>query len=434
MTEDSTIDDTQAGDDDADGARPGVVLIAVGGQPRLEVFALERGRARVGRGEACTVRLDERSSREHAELTHRDGRWGVRDLDSRNGTFVDGAQIEGEQRAASGALVRVGRSLMMLCDDVRPFEGITSESRVVDELVIGPRLRAALDEIVRAAEGGRVMILGESGSGKELSARAFHAASGHAGGAMIAVNCAAIPEGVADAMLFGSRRGAFSGAVGDRVGLVEAAQGGTLFLDEIGELDPQIQAKLLRVLESGEVLPVGDIRSRSVEFRLCAATHRDLRADVATGRFREDLYYRVARPSVTLPPLRDRREDIPLLVARALAAVRSDLVAHGRLVEACCLRPWPGNIRELVAELGRAGRHALARGDTTVRIDDLASDAGVGVGAEPPPPSDPPPRQLERAEVESALAAVHGNVSAAARRLGLHRTQLYRLMRRYELE
>lgn len=410
-----------------------MVAIAIGSQARLDATALARGPLRVGRETHCAIVLDERASREHAEIGRRRDRWYVRDLDSRNGTFVDGARVSGEVEVEDGALVRAGRSLLLVRDDIRGYEGREHDDRVIDGMIVGPTMAAALRQVAQAAGLGRVMILGETGAGKELAAQRFHAATAHPRGPLVAVNCAAIPEGVADAMLFGSRKGAFSGAVADRVGLVEAASGGTLFLDELGELDLQIQGKLLRVLETREVLPVGETKPRPVEFTLCAATHRDLRGDVTAGRFRQDLYYRIARPAVVLPPLRRRREDIPALVLSAVSGVDASLEAHVLLLEACCLRPWPGNVRELLAEVGRAALAAVERDAGVVRLEDLAAEAGLALEAVDGPRADAPARNVSREEIVAALAEANGNTSAAARKLGLHRTQLYRLMRRHEL-
>ena len=218
--------------------------------------------------------------------------------------------------------------------------------------------------------------------------------------------------------------------------------GGTLFLDEIGELDPMVQAKLLRVLESRELLPLGATRSRSVELRVVAATNRDLRLAVTTGRMREDLYYRLAKREVRLPPLRGRREDIPWLVDGELARLDAALEVHAQLIEACCLRAWPGNVRELLAAVRQAGEDAVADHQTVVLADHLGRTAGLAVrdAAAPddaaPRPGDPPRlvrkrgAQPSREEIEAALRTHGGNMTAAARELGLHRTQLYRVSRR----
>jgi transcriptional regulator with PAS, ATPase and Fis domain len=363
---------------------------------------------------------DEKLSRHHAEIGFAGGRWVVHDLGSRNGTFVDGEAVEGRVEVGDRAVVRAGATLFLLTRDVRPFAGL----RVEDDgkLVRGPRFGAVLRAAADAAiAGDALLVQGETGTGKEIVARAFHKALGRPSAAFVAVNCANIPEGLAERLLFGAKRGAYSGAMGDVLGYVQAAQGGVLFLDEIGELEPAVQPKLLRVLETKEVMSLGSSAAQRIDVCFCCATHRDLRADVESGRFRSDLYFRLGERDVTVPPLRDRREEIPWLV-RAFLAQR---VAHSKLVEACLLRPWPGNVRELARELSRAVQRAGA--DEAIRAEHLRPEAGAplpsrGVAADTGEP------RADRAHIEAALERAGGNVSAAARDLGLHRTQLRRIL------
>ncbi len=221
-----------------------------------------------------------------------------------------------------------------------------------------------------------VLVLGESGTGKELMARAIHYASPRQGGPFVVENCAAIPDTLLESELFGHKRGAFTGAVEDHVGLVQRAHGGTIFLDEIGETSPLFQVKLLRVLQEGEVRPVGAARAVPVDVRVTAATHRDLEADVRAGRFREDLYYRIAAFTLSMPPLRERPGDVVPLAEALLADVCRDLgVPAARFdddARAVLMGyPWPGNIRELRNELARAV--ALA--------DESAAAGGTSAGA-----------------------------------------------------
>jgi len=204
-----------------------------------------------------------------------------------------------------------------------------------------------------------VLVLGESGTGKELVARALHEASPRRNAPLIAVNCAAIPESLIESELFGHEKGAFTGAVATQRGLVEAADSGTLFLDEIGELPPAAQARLLRVLQEGEIRRVGSPQARKVNVRLIAATHRDLPSLVAEGRFRSDLYFRLRVIEIRLPPLRERGEDIPDLAAFLLDKVakrlnRAALTLAPDAVEALARYPWPGNVRELENAIERA--------------------------------------------------------------------------------
>jgi transcriptional regulator of acetoin/glycerol metabolism len=433
-----TADDA-AGPPSGRPGEPAVLLIAQPGRPDGRVLPCRRGLVVLGRqceaDDGARIELDDaRVSRRHAEVRYARGRWTVRDLGSRNGTFVDGARIADEREADDGAIVRIGHSLFWLA--AAREAGTDGGVTVADGVVAGSRLRAAEREVVAAAASPTLLVLGESGSGKERLARRFHDAGPRAGGPFLAVNCATIPEGVAERVLFGSRKGAFSGAE-DAAGYLQAADGGTLFLDELGELPPALQAKLLRVLETREVWAVGATRPVRVELGVVAATHQDLRAAVARGRFREDLYFRLARPAITVPPLRARRDEIPALITLAIAGVDAALPAHARLVERACLLPWPGNVRELLREMAAAAMTARAAGAAEVRIEHLAPDAGEPFLEPTAPPSTPTPTRsrvtaaIGRDAITSALAAAGGNLSLAARQLGLHRTQLYRLMDRH---
>jgi transcriptional regulator with PAS, ATPase and Fis domain len=412
---------------------PGIALVFGDREPKLRAVPLARGRVVIGRGDACALAIDdERLSREHAEARFDKNGWHVRDLGSRNGTFVDGVRVEPERAAEAGSVVRIGRSLLLLCADVRAWDGWTAKDVVRTGAVVGPSTRALLDVVARTAVAGDpLLVTGETGSGKELVARAYHDASGRRG-PFVPVNCAAIPEGVAERVLFGARKGAFSGAT-DADGLVQSADGGTLFLDELGELDLAVQAKLLRVLETREVVPLGGTAARRIDLRVCAATHRDLRREVAAGRFREDLFFRIGQPSVRLLPLRQRREEIPFFVRLAIHQRDAALQPHARLVEACMLRRWPGNVRELLAELRAAALAAQAAESDVVRVEHLPPDAGMPFGGEDVDAPTPAPKALDRETIAAALQAAGGNVSAAARALGLHRTQLYRLLDRHGL-
>jgi len=349
-------------------------------------------------------------------------------------------------------VLRMGQSLLLTVDDVRPFEA--DPVHTAADGVVGPTLAKAFRRVdVVARTSDTLLILGESGTGKELAARRFHQGSPRAAGPFVAVNCATIPEGIAERLLFGARRGAYSGAVADADGYLVTAHRGTLFLDELAELDPAVQPKLLRVLETREVVPLGDTRGRPVDVGLCAATLRDIPERVAEGKFREDLYYRMGRPAVRLPPLRQRREEIPFLIQRALAAVAPELDADVALVEMCLLRPWPGNVRELIGEVRRAGHTARDKGRDRVDRLDLGTAAGMQLGGLTMPPTvavvhaggGPAPAPPEpagesdggfpaRATIEDMLRAERGNVTRAAQRLGLHRNQLRRWLARNDVD
>jgi transcriptional regulator of acetoin/glycerol metabolism len=401
---------------------PGLVLIHSERRPRYEVITLAQPRT-LGRGEIGGVD-DSCLSRRHAEVAFAGGRFEVRDLGSRNGTFLDGKRVS-ESASAEEGLLRIGDTLFLLARDARPFE--SGRVELPGGGSAGATLRAAWDEIERVAEHGETLHLtGETGSGKEVAARLFHRKSPRADGPFVAVNCAAIPTGVAERLLFGAKKGAFSGADADADGYVQTAHGGTLFLDEVAELDLEVQAKLLRVLE---VLPLGAAKPRHVELQVCSATHHALRDRIDAGKFREDLFFRIGRPHVRVPPLRERREDIPWLVDATLRAATPPLKPHASLVETALLRAWPGNVRELMIEVRDAARRAAARSSELAEAIDLAETAGLARGSSAAQVSEGSMATLKdhtREEIEAALRQEKGNVTRAARALGLHRNQLRR--------
>jgi transcriptional regulator with PAS, ATPase and Fis domain len=281
-----------------------------------------------------------------------------------------------------------------------------------------------------------VLIQGETGTGKELVAQALHFNGPRREGNFIPVNCGAIPDALLESELFGYRKGAFTGAERDHVGLVETASNGTLFLDEIGELSHSLQVKLLRVLQEGEIRRVGDTAPRKVDVRIMAATHRDLAGEVKAGRFREDLFYRINVVTVELPPVRDRGEDVLLLAESFLAGVREKLNRPGLRLGREARRwitahTWPGNVRELTNAMERAG--TLARNDT-IEVQDLLAGTAVARPAVPPGSSlKETLRRVEEAVILEALQASEGNISQAARLLGLSRQHLHTRIRRLDL-
>jgi DNA-binding NtrC family response regulator len=426
---------------------PGLVLIHSGERPRCLVMRLVDGALEVGRDDLAAAGMpDARASRRHLRVELEDEGWRVRDVGSRNGTFADGRRVHDARRLAA-PVVRIGQTLLLPVGDCRAFE--TPGLTVAGGVVMGPMLHVLHERIALVAGSGTsLLILGASGTGKELAAQTFHAAarspeamaSDASARPFIAVNCAAIQRELAERLLFGARRGAYTGAVSDAVGLVQAASGGTLFLDEIAELDPAVQAKLLRVLETKTVVPLGAVTPIPVHLRLCAATHKDLRAEVAAGRFREDLYFRIGRPAVRLPALRERREEIPWLIERALAASTSaggPITAGAGFVEACLLREWPGNVRELLAEVKTAAVTAVAAHRKSLAATDLDEEAGrahepVVEAREVEAVADEP--ALEAGAVEAALRAEQGNIARAAVRLGVSRSRMRRLIERQGLD
>ncbi|MBF6560738.1 MAG: sigma 54-interacting transcriptional regulator [Candidatus Binataceae bacterium] len=306
-----------------------------------------------------------------------------------------------------------------------------------------------------AASSIAVLIEGETGTGKELVARGIHRAGARSEGPFVAVNCAALPETLLESELFGHRRGAFTGAVRDSPGVFRAAAGGVVFLDEVAEMPLSMQAKLLRVLEQEEVLPVGESFPTKVDVRILSASNRDLKGEVARGGFREDLYYRLAAFPIPLPPLRERREDIPLLTSRfiSVAATRQHKQVSAiepAALDLLCKFGWPGNIRQLRNEIDRAV--ALARDGATIGPA-LLSAAVRGATAATTPLTAPvlvasrpassvsesrrPLREaraaFEAAYIAEALGAHHGNVSRTAEALGISRPALQEKMKSYHL-
>ena len=341
------------------------------------------------------------------------------------------------------------------------------EAAEADRLSLLSRLgRTQLGETIVGAEGGLrpvmervdrvarldvpVLILGETGAGKEVVARAIHARSRRAGGPFLRVNCGAIPAGLIDSELFGHERGSFTGAVGERKGWFERADGGTLFLDEIGELPPEAQVRLLRVLQDGTLERVGGHRQIAVDVRIVAATHRDLQALIREGRFREDLWYRVAVFPIHLAPVRDRAEDVPALATHfALRAATRfgtpPLLPSASDLDLLVRYPWPGNVRELAAVMERA----VILGDG--RQLDVARALGPLPGAGPPTPRGAEPAAAARpafaapqsplttldaamaAHIEAALASTRGRVegaTGAAALLGINPHTLRARMRK----
>jgi two-component system NtrC family response regulator len=312
---------------------------------------------------------------------------------------------------------------------VRRAEGAT---RLVGQSAALERVRRLVARV--AASEAAVLVRGETGTGKELVARAIHEGSGRAGGPLVAVNCGALPEHLVESELFGHRKGAFTGADEHRAGLFEVADGGTLFLDEIGELPKPLQSRLLRALESGEIRRVGDNQPITVDVRLVCATHRSLEQMVAAGEFREDLLFRINTFEIPVPPLRDRREDIPELVEHFVRKARPQTPAHAVVAEPAVLdvlagHTWPGNIRELA----NAVEHALVLcDDLPLTVEHLPTRlAGLAPRVEPPAAPQPAARgpvslrELEMQAILEGLDRNHGNKVRTAEELGISLKTLY---------
>ncbi len=416
-----------------------VDLVVVDGPARGTRVPIQGGVARVGAAPGSDLKLEEPTvSRVHCELRVRQETITLRDLGSTNGTFVDGVRLR-DGDIAPGALVRVGATTFRVEVGDEPafveVSGATCFGELVGTSLEMRRVYAVLERL--GSTDATLLVQGETGTGKDVVARSLHAASRRAAGPIVSIDCGAIPENLFESELFGHVRGAFSGAVSERKGVLEEASGGTLFLDEIGEMPLALQAKILRALETRTVRRVGSNTERPIDVRLIAATNRPLARCVNEGTFREDLYYRLAVVEVQLPPLRARREDIPVLARhfyRQLAGPTAELPTD--FITMLAARAWPGNVREL--------RNFIERS---------VSLGFVGRAGSAPPPR-PPPTSLEAliplhlplkdarqawtenfeaVYVKSLLAKTGGNVTHAAELAGVNRRFLQRMMARLGL-
>jgi DNA-binding NtrC family response regulator len=412
----------------------------VEGPDRGLVAELAGPEARVGLGKECDLVLkDPKVSRLHIVVRLEDDRIRVIDAGSRNGTHVDGVEAR-DAYARPDSAIAIGATtlrLRMISDVVElPLSSRQRFGGLLGQSVAARRMFAVLERAAKT--DATVLVEGETGTGKELVAEAIHEESPRASAPFVVFDCSAVSATLIESELFGHVRGAFTGALSDRLGAFEAADGGTLFLDEIGELPLDLQPKLLRALERREVRRVGANLSRRVDVRIVAATNRNLAREVERGKFREDLFYRLAVIQVALPPLRERLDDIPLLVRHFEAELRprsgSPPPLADELVASLATRSWPGNVRELRNAVSRA----LSLGS--------AGSAG-GAPAEPPAQSafvvnlDEPllagrervAAAYERAYIEAALRQTGGNVSHAAELARVNRKFVQRAMKRHGL-
>jgi transcriptional regulator with GAF, ATPase, and Fis domain len=405
---------------------PALLAVVVAGVASRRSVAL-RGEVSVGRGQdAALVLEDDSLSRRHFVVTPDDGGWALTDAGSRNGTFVDYARAEGPTPLRTGSVVRAGASiLVVVADDARARDAIGLAHGLVGGGALAS-LRRRIETVGPSTSA--VLVLGETGTGKELVAHAVHTASGRSG-PFVAANCAAIPHALFESELFGHARGAYSGASSARPGLVRSAHGGTLFLDEVGELPLEVQPKLLRFLEDGVVRSVGEDHGRGVDTRVLAATHRDLRARVEQGSFREDLFHRLAGARLDVPSLAERREDIPSLAAHLLAREGLAMPITVDALERLVCASWRGNVRELRNAVLDAARSARAEGTERIEVAHLEA---------PPRPSGETARTAvddpRREQIERALREASGNVTEAAERLGMRRATVYELMKRFGID
>lgn len=395
------------------------------------------GVCRVGAGEGVDVLLNDKTvSRIHAELELVREGVAVRDLGSRNGTFLYGQRIE-RAVLSLGSRLRFGRVEAEIVPDLTPEQLPLYPNASYCRLIGGSKAMRRVYSLLGRLEGSlaNVLVAGETGTGKELAARALHDRSHVAHGPFVSVNCGALEKNLARSELFGHARGAFTGAAESRAGAFEAANGGTLFLDEVGELPLEVQPLLLRAIEQGLIVRVGETRERRVKVRLIAATHRDLSELVKQERFREDLYYRLMVVKVALPPLRERVEDVPMLV-RHFAEELGLSTPPAEMMERFQNRVFSGNVREL----RNAVEAYVAVGALPESSRDGASEL-VSALRRYVTPDQPYAVQKERLlqlflelYTDALLAHTAGNQSEAARISGLERSYLNRLLKRKRQE
>jgi DNA-binding NtrC family response regulator len=417
----------------------GASLLVVSGADQGKQLKLEPGIHYVGRDETCELVLrDGGVSRRHLEIEVQSHGIVVRDLESRNGSFYQGARFS-EVTVSPGATITVGDSVLKFFGAESTQHLLPSTREQFGALIGGSlAMREAFAALERIAQSDApVLIQGETGTGKELCAEAIHTEGARRDRPFIVCDLAGVTRSLLESELFGHVRGAFTGAVKDRDGAFVEAHGGTLFIDEVAELEMDLQPRLLRALERRQVKPVGASNYREVDVRVIAATNRDLAREVREGRFRQDLYHRLAVLSVRLPPLRERKDDIGPL-ARHLLAGRDAQLSRGalRLLEEY---DWPGNVREL--------RNILERGLSVMGPDRELTPSQLGLQTSLPPLADSHGlsdenfhqakdrliAEWERAYLTDLLKRVSGNVSQAARMSGLGRPYLYKLMKRHGL-
>jgi DNA-binding NtrC family response regulator len=430
-------------------------LRVISGPDEGKEHVLDEGTTMVGtHADNDLVLTDATVSRYHLEIRVRRDGIEVRDLDTTNGTKHGGARV-GQVVLVGPARLRLGKHTEM---DVEPIDtNVDLEAwkgdRFGDVLGTTAPMKRLFSLLAKAAPTEATILLqGETGTGKEALAEAVHKTSRRAKGPFVVVDCGSIPHELIASELFGHARGSFTGAAADKQGLIEAANHGTLFLDEIGELALDLQPQLLRVLDRRQVRRVGETHAVDVDIRVVAATHRDLRAMVRAGQFREDLYYRLAVVATSVPPLRERKQDIP-----SLAAWFADKMGRGgwaqspSLLEQLEKHDWPGNVRELrnvverALSLGTSSNAVIADLTDSGTAKPAISEADADAALRRAPSSDVlelPFKEAKAALVEeferdylTALLARHrGNISRAAAEAGIDRNYIRRLVKKYNLE
>ena len=431
------------------------LLVRAGAEPPRILELGDGAEVTVGRTAGATVCLDDPAvSRRHARIARRGLSISIEDLGSRNGTHVGSALLRGASRPlAGGEVIKAGPAEIVVAVATVFHESAPAGTTPHPEVAALPGVIVADEAMVKVFRVVRrlaqvtttVLIHGETGSGKEVVAEHLHRKSKRAEGPFVRLNCASLPEALLESELFGHEKAAFTGASTRKIGYLEAASGGTLFLDEIGEIPLSTQAKLLRALESRRIVRVGGTHEIPFDVRILSATHRDLPAEVAAGRFRQDFYYRIAAFVLEVPPLRERRTEIALL-AEHFAREHGAVLAPGALA-ALLAHSFPGNVRELK----NAVEHALVLAEGGV----IYAEHLPQVIAQPPAraPGKSPSQEharaaetlplepvrmemegLERQRIEEALRAEGGNQTRAAKRLGISRRALIYKLDKYGIE
>jgi DNA-binding NtrC family response regulator len=431
-------------------------LVVVAGPDRGRELELEQGTYTIGKAPGCDLALTDGSvSRKHLEIVVLSDGLRFRDLGSTNGSFVHGARFT-EITATVGAGVTIGRTELRVQaarkDGGRPMSSADRFGELLGSSDSMREVFAMLEKV--SASDAAILVHGETGTGKELVAEAVHSHSSRKKGPLVICDLGSLPRSLIESELFGHVRGAFTGAERDREGAFAQADHGTIFLDEIGEMDLEVQPRLLRALERHQVKPVGGTNYKQVDARVVAATNRNLLEEVKAGRFREDLYHRLAVITVTLPPLRERKDDIPMLVLHLLkeaaaASGRTPITVSPDAMSALCAHDWPGNVRELKNVLERVV--AIAPRAEEIDLGLLGLDANAPGGMAPgsgggggipehtgefmqfKEAKDQLIGAWERDYLTRLMEQSGGNVSLAARRAGIDRVYLHRLMKKHGL-
>ncbi len=414
------------------------IVVARGLDAGKKLEAAPEARAQIGTSaDNDLVLTDPRVSRYHLELTPVEDGIALRDLSSLNGTFIGAVRVR-DAVLPKGAQLRIGDTTLLV--DAAKGARTREESPEISGLLYGsPAMREVARAIVRlAAFQGAVLIQGETGTGKELVATGVHAKSTRSEGPFVILDCGALPGTLVASELFGHERGAFTGADKRTLGAFERASGGTIFLDEIGELPLSVQPALLGVLQRKKIRRVGGDRDIPVDVRVVSATHRDLRADVNRGTFREDLYNRIAGARLVVPPLRERLTDVPLLARQFAAEITGSAAESPGLADAIrifCTQSWPGNVREL----RNAVERALFDGSVDASGHAATSPIPASTGATGAPIEryrDARAKIIaafESSYAQSLMTECDGNASEAARRAGMDRPYLLSLLRKHGL-